>query len=255
MHSEVMRSVLVRSAFVLSFVMSILVAAPSAAQEFTLDVELGGALPLYNDVAVPNDATRFSLVDGWVSRASFAPRIRLNAVFGQRHEVSALYAPLTSKSHGDTGGFIEFAGDTFDGRRFLDARYRFDSYRLAYRYRLINREDALLSIGASAKVRSATIELSQDGRSAEKTDLGVVPLISLQAEYWFSPAASVVFDGDGLVGPQGRAADVFTGLQFVARDNMNIRLGARLLEGGADVDEVYSFAAFIYGVVGLRLLL
>jgi hypothetical protein len=38
---------------------------------------------------------------------------------------------------------------------------------------------------------------------------------------------------------------------YLAADRISISAGYRILEGGADVDEVYSFALLHYGVVGL----
>lgn len=226
-----------------------------SAQEFSIDMEASVAAPLYNDVAVPNDATRFSIIDGWTTSPVFSPRIRINAILGNRHEISTLAALLRSSSEGLTGGPVSFAGENFDGNRTLEAFYRFDSYRLAYRYRFVDRERFTFSLGAAGKIRSAAIEIRQDDRSAEDTDLGFVPLLSFAGEYRFSPTRSVFIDGDALAAPQGRAADVLAGVQFAARDNLQVRIGARVLEGGADVDDVYNFAAFIYGVIGLRLLL
>ena len=56
-----------------------------------------------------------------------------------------------------------------------------------------------------------------------------------------------------LAAPQGRAEDV--SLKAVVRltDAVDLDLGYRLLEGGADNDEVYTFAFFHYAVVGLRI--
>ncbi len=56
--------------------------------------------------------------------------------------------------------------------------------------------------------------------------------------------------GDALAAPQGRAEDVFAGLLVSLKPNVSLKTGYRLLEGGADNDEVYTFAAFHYFAFG-----
>jgi hypothetical protein len=50
--------------------------------------------------------------------------------------------------------------------------------------------------------------------------------------------------------PQGRAEDVFVGARYRASDGLALSAGYRLIEGGADVDEVYTFAAFHHLALG-----
>ena len=58
-------------------------------------------------------------------------------------------------------------------------------------------------------------------------------------------------DGDALAAPQGRAEDVLIAATYEVSDNLAIRAGYRILEGGADNDEVYNFALFNYASVGV----
>ncbi len=50
---------------------------------------------------------------------------------------------------------------------------------------------------------------------------------------------------------QGRAEDVLIAATFKFSDHFVIKAGYRILEGGADSDEVYNFALFHYGSLGL----
>lgn len=59
-----------------------------------------------------------------------------------------------------------------------------------------------------------------------------------------------LLDGDALAAPQGCADDVLPALKNQVSDRMGIKLGYRLLEGGADNDVVYNFALIHYIVVG-----
>ena len=48
--------------------------------------------------------------------------------------------------------------------------------------------------------------------------------------------------GDALAAPQGRAEDVLLAPYVDLSERVRFRIGYRLLEGGADNDEVYNFA-------------
>jgi hypothetical protein len=63
----------------------------------------------------------------------------------------------------------------------------------------------------------------------------------------------VLFDADALAAPQGRAEDVLLAFQVRPREGISLYAGYRTVEGGADNDEVFSFAWFHYGAIGLRL--
>jgi hypothetical protein len=57
-------------------------------------------------------------------------------------------------------------------------------------------------------------------------------------------------EGDALAAPQGRAEDVFAGIYFYEDSFLRIKAGYRVLEGGADNDEVYNFSLVHYAVIG-----
>jgi hypothetical protein len=61
------------------------------------------------------------------------------------------------------------------------------------------------------------------------------------------------FEGDALAAPQGRAEDVLVSLQYKVADRLTVKFGYRILEGGADNDEVYTFALFNYIAAGVSI--
>ena len=61
-----------------------------------------------------------------------------------------------------------------------------------------------------------------------------------------------VIEGNALASPQGRAEDVFLGLRFAQGPRADINVGYRILEGGADNNDVYTFALFNHLAVGAR---
>jgi len=65
----------------------------------------------------------------------------------------------------------------------------------------------------------------------------------------------ILLEGDALAAPQGRAEDVLIAATYRLSDRMGLKAGYRILEGGADNDEVYNFALFNYASVGLSIYL
>jgi len=105
--------------------------------------------------------------------------------------------------------------------------------------------------GLTAKIRDAQIALAQGDVSAAKDDLGFVPLAHLAWEW--RPAANwrATFDADALAGGPGRAEDVALKLSRDLGERTRLAVGYRMVEGGADVDEVYNFAWLHYAVASL----
>jgi hypothetical protein len=93
--------------------------------------------------------------------------------------------------------------------------------------------------------------VSGGNRLSETTDLGFVPLINFKLEYFTNAPLSILLKGDALVGTQGRAEDVFLGITYRFNPNLEAQLGYRILEGGADVEQVYNFSLIQYFSTGL----
>ena len=79
--------------------------------------------------------------------------------------------------------------------------------------------------------------------------------MSLDTRYAFNSNLSLALKGDALVGPVGRAEDVFLGFVYQPSSRVGVRAGYRLIEGGADVDQVYNFAFIHFAALGLRVTL
>ncbi|WMJ74235.1 hypothetical protein RCC89_13815 [Cytophagaceae bacterium ABcell3] len=222
--------------------------------QFFADVETGLVTGTrYNEVRVPgNEGTFFDFDDNFESNPQFFYRARVGYTFNDRHVISALFAPLALKyTDGVFADDVRFNNDVFEAGSELAGRYRFNSYRLTYRYNFIVRENFVLGAGITGKIRDAAIRLSGNGTTSEKTDLGFVPLINFYTLWSFYDRFGLLFEGDALVGPQGRAEDVFLGLTYTFNQYLTFKGGYRLLEGGADVDEVYNFTWINYASVGV----
>ena len=159
-----------------------------------------------------------------------------------------LLAPLQFTETGTTDNPIDFAGETYSQGNPVDATYKFNSWRLGCRFRYLDREQLKLSVGFTAKLRDAKIELSQGSTMSKDTDVGFVPLLHLGANWQFASHWSLMFDADGLAGGPGRAFDAAVKLDYTLND-WSFRAGYRTVEGGADVEAVYNFAWIHYAVV------
>ena len=135
----------------------------------------------------------------------------------------------------------------------LDATYEFNSYRLTYRWRFHDGERATAWLGFTAKIRDASIALSQGATRGRKDDLGFVPLLHLAGDWRPHQRWSVSLDADALAGGPGRAIDAWLGLAYRLDERWSLRGGYRAVEGGADVESVYTFAWIHYASAGVTL--
>lgn len=231
----------------------LLLAAIPAQSKMTwsIDFETGVAFNGYNDVRIPGDTgTDISLTDDLNSHARMVGRVRLSYMPAERHTLSALFAPLRLSSDGTADRAILFENRTFDAGTDLEATYRFDSYRLTYRYDFIKQEGLNLGLGVTAKIRDAAITLWDGGQTAQKSNTGFVPLINFKLEWQIGRRNYLLIEGDALAAPQGRAEDVFVAFVTKYSEKAALKAGYRILEGGADNDEVYNFTMVHYLLIG-----
>ena len=222
--------------------------------QLQLDIETGGVFSGYNDVRIPGDGgTLFSLSEELKIDPSVFYRVRAFYDFNPRHHLGVLIAPLSLKSTGQLDRDLIFEGKTFPAKTPLDATYRFNSYRLIYRYDFLLKEKLELGIGFTAKIRDAEISVRGNGIESKKTNVGFVPIIHFRLLWKFYDKFGLLLDGDALAAPQGRAEDVLAALKYQISDQIGLKLGYRILEGGADNDVVYNFALINYVVVGVIL--
>jgi hypothetical protein len=238
--------------FSASMVLLLYIGVSSAKAHALIDFETGFVSAGYNDVRIPGDqGTLFSLKDDLISKTEVFYRIRLNYTIKSRHTLSLLFAPLETKSEGSVANDILFEGVVFSANTEIAGTYKFNSYRLTYRYDIVKKSRFEFGLGFTAKIRDAKIALSSPGLISEKTNVGFVPIINFRLLWNIDDKFGLLLNGDALAAPQGRAEDVLIAATYKLSDSFGIRLGYRILEGGADNDEVYNFALFHYASVGL----
>jgi hypothetical protein len=245
-------SVMARTPAILLTVLLICLVFPVAAQaKWHVDLESGLAISGYNNVRIPGSTgTKFSLARDLDIDQTVFWRARFSRMFGDKHSLSLLIAPLTFSAEGKLEKDLKFAGGEFAANTFVKAKYRFDSYRLTYRYDFYRHDRLRLGIGFTGKIRDAAISVEGGGQRSEKANTGFVPLINFRAQWTISSHFGALIYGDALAAPQGRAEDVLLALTTSTSRNLQFKIGYRLLEGGADNDEVYTFALVNYLVLG-----
>jgi len=244
-----MKEIVIRTVFLLAII--IFISNAQAINRFGLDLESGMVFSGYNDVQIPRSTgTRISLSEELETDPAIFFRAKLTYAISDRHRLSIFYAPLQLKGSGKINRTVIFEGVVFPADTPLKSVYRFDSYRLSYQYEFFNTDRFQAGIGLTAKIRDAAISLESADTISEKTNTGFVPLINLRLDWMFADKIGLLFDGDALAAPQGRAEDVLLALKYKPSPNFGLKLGFRILEGGSDVEEVYSFTLINYLVIG-----
>jgi hypothetical protein len=229
-----------------------LVAASAAAQDrFTLDLEAGPAWQLRNDFAVPGETGTLIRLDD--HGPYLAGRVTLHWHAWERWSLRFLAAPLSTDTSFTPESDVLFQGVTFAAGEPIDVDYRFDSYRAGAYYRFPGDGPWSFRAGLTLKLRDAEIALASADQAAAKSNTGVVPLLYGGMRLRASERVAIDLDVDGAAASQGRAIDVALRVEALVSDHIALYLGGRVLDGGADNDEVNSFATFAYALGGVSL--
>ena len=209
---------------------------------FTAIVEGSAVWSSRNDVRIPPDiGTEFSIVDLVGSGPTGAVRVETTFQAAERHGLKFVYAPLRVTGQGTPSGPISFAGTVF-ATTPTEAHYQFDSYRATYRYRVFNGDTWRWDVGFTGFIRDARVALTQAGAAAEDANVGFVPLGHIRGEARLKDRWTVALELDGAAAPQGRAFDFSATVNYQPTSRWIVAVGYRTIEGGADVDEVFTFA-------------
>ena len=235
-------------------VLTLLVVLASSARggDLRASLEAGPAWQTRNDFRIPGDGGTLVELAEYDPGPVAAVRATLTWDLSARQSLRLLAAPLRLETTFTPDSPVVFQDLVFPSGRPTDATYVFNSYRLSWYWRFPPGEKWSFRLGATLKVRDAEIGLAGDPGSSVKEDLGVVPLLYLYARYQATDRFALELEADALAAPQGRAEDVSLKGVFRLSDRVELDLGYRLLEGGADNDDVYTFAFFHYAVAGVR---
>jgi len=214
------------------------------------EVSFGGR----NTVQRPNDSegTRVSLNSEFErkNKATFSPRFELEYNY-RRHHFIATAALVNDHFEGIAGKEIVYDGELFAMGNNLETKYKFNTYRLGYRYRLVDQPRFAFELGATVLFRDAYISMEGNTKKAKFSNFGVAPLISYYVEWKAAEKFSFLTYGDAFALKVGRAEDVFAGAKYQFTPLISANLGYRLLEGGSDGDRVFTMAAFHFISIGI----
>ena len=228
--------------------------APAWSQDrWRLDLEGAAAWQTRNHFRIPGTTGTLVSLEDYTSGPYAAFRATLVWDVSESSSLRLLAAPLRFDVDFTPGAPIEFQDETFAAGQPTRARYEFDSYRLSWFYRFRSSGPWSFRAGVTAKVRDARIGLASGSLAAEKTNTGVVPLLYCGVRYSPSERFSIDLDVDALGAPQGYAVDLALRAEQRLGEKATVFVGYRFLDGGADNDEVYTFATFHYAIAGLAL--
>lgn len=83
--------------------------------------------------------------------------------------------------------------------------------------------------------------------------MGFVLIVNFRFHWLTTDRLGLLLEGDALAAKQGRAEDVRLAATWKFWEIFTLRAGYRILEGGADNDDVYNFTFLNYGMVGLTI--
>ena len=222
---------------------------PATGRTGNLSIEAEGGAVWFsqNDVRIPGDSgTTFDMLD--LTGDGPDAYLRLYAVydFNEKHAVRLTYAPVETEGTGTLQEDVTFRDSVFQAGVPTEGTYKFNTYRLTYRWTFFSSERWKWGFGAAALVRDADIRLKQGALEENRDDLGFVPLLHLYGAWTPDDHWSVIFDFEGAAAPQGRALDAALKAQYAFDSGWHLAGGYRTLEGGADNDSVYTFAWLHY---------
>jgi len=180
----------------LAVVCSLILLPAGARCALRFDIESGLVGSGYNDVRIPGDTgTKFSLSEDLATDSDIYFRARLEYAFGGRHALSALYAPLTLTAAGTLEDPVVFVDTEFPAGTEVEGTYTFNSYRLTYRYTLTEGGRFEAGVGFTAKIRDALIRVEGGGQSAEKANVGFVPLVNFRLAWDLTDRVGLLLEG------------------------------------------------------------
>lgn len=212
-------------------------------------IESGAVWQNRNDVRIDPQTGTYVEFDEFNKGPFFHYRSEITYQFNKRHGIRLLYAPLNLEVSGVPINPVVFDGVNFSSGQPLNVEYRFNSYRLTYRYGLYMSSTHELYVGFTGKIREARIRFSQQGVSQEYNNVGFVPLIYFYYQKSLGPHWTLVADLDFAAASQGRAIDFALKVRRHLGKKSALGLGFRTLEGGADNEKVFTFSWLNYALV------
>jgi hypothetical protein len=219
---------------------------------WSVSLETGAVWQSRNDVRNPGDSgTRFSIADTVGEGPYYYYRLESFLNLSDSTQLRFLVAPFRLSEKGRPDNDIYFVDQNFNAGQDTKFTYKFNSYRVSYRWLYKDEPSWRLWVGGTAKIRDAEIAVQQGNRKSKDSNVGFVPLLNIYSDYQLNNKWRFIVDFDGLVGPQGRAIDLGLKFHYDIDNHWYMGAGYRTLEGGVDNDKVYNFAWFNYALLSV----
>ncbi|MBG09058.1 MAG: hypothetical protein CME68_09895 [Halobacteriovoraceae bacterium] len=237
--------------FILLFSVFLCFLTYSKAYSVQLELEVGKVKLLKNKIKIPGDTgTLFDTTEVSPTEDYFY-RLNLYWPLQGKSSLRFLYAPLEINQSGKFSNDIAFDGETFSKSNTTSVLYKFNSYRVTYRYQLMDGPILKTYVGFTGKVRDAESKLSQTGVSKSYTNVGFVPLIYLRADWMPLNWLTFILEMDALGASQGRAIEGAFKTRLSMNDSLGLSLAHRVLEGGADNNKLYTWSLISFTFLSL----
>lgn len=240
---------------VLMIVILIFSATLSAQDEenkFNFEIQGAGVWQIYNDIQIPNDnsGSRIAL-DDVVGKGMFSAfRVSASWQLNPDTQFELVLAPFLAEEDGTLEDVVFYNEKQFNPGNVL-ATYKFNTYRLSYRYTFHQTAKWTARIGATLLIRDADVALEQGPVKTNYDNLGFVPLLNFNSNYKINDSLEFIFDFNGLAGGPGRLLEADLRINYSLSNNSYLGIGYRALEGGVDIDDVYNFAMLHGGYLAL----
>ena len=247
------RSLYISSALLTSSILGLTtsVYAEETSPKWLLELETGAVSFASNDVRIPGDTgTPFDMLDVLGTGADPFARINVSWQLNNKHRLGFVAAPLVVEGSGALKQTTDFAGQTFEAGA-TDGRYQFSTYRFTWGYNVHQTDKWRWDLGVTGLIRDADISLEQGDIQASDDNVGFVPLLHVLGRYQINDRWHTEMTLDGLAGGPGRAIDLGLKAYYDIDDHWQLGVGYRLLEGGADTDDVYNFSWLNFATVSI----
>lgn len=224
---------------------SFILISTSVGAQSSFIFETGAVWQYRNDVRITPDDGDTLEFDKFEDSPTIHHRIEYHYNLSKKHGLRFIYAPYQVTVKGSLDKDIRFQDEVFNKDQTLKVKYKFNSYRLGYKYFYSDN----FTLGASLKIRDAKISLEQSDKKESYDNIGFVPLFYASYKAQLNPLWYFYTDADFAAAAQGRAIDLTLKLRRSITKASDLGLGLRSLEGGADNDKVYTFSWLNYFIL------
>jgi len=218
---------------------------------FEVNMDFGGAFP--GDIALrapKTGGTPLSFSDNLHASLSLFIRFQAEWAITRKHAIFGAAAPLRLGAYGPAPGPIIFTNASgahtpaFAENEPITANYRMDTYRLGYRYTLIDMPQFRFKLGLSARFRSGAIKLRGLGHEAAcpNSDIALFLGLHYSMDFFTGSGWTLLLDGDSLFFRDGYGHDIFAGVRHDLVGRFFVRWGWRAMFEKKDTDALFTKA-------------